>query len=91
MDKLGKELAQAYMAAYNEAMNRTFREDFAGQVAAIVTMCIANRPQPQQTAAGMASQIFRMIMNPSDPKPEKKPEQKKDPKKKESGKDEQGI
>lgn len=89
MDKLGKELAQAYMAAYNEAMNRTFREDFAGQVAAIVTMCIANRPQPQQTAAGMASQIFRMILNPSEP--EKKPEQKKDPKKKESEKDEQGI
>ena len=82
MDKLGKELAQAYMAAYNEAMNRTFREDFAGQVAAIVTMCIANRPQPQQTAAGMASQIFRMILT-NEPKnePESKPETKKTPKK----------
>ena len=82
MDKLGKELAQAYMAAYNEAMNRTFREDFAGQVAAIVTMCIANRPQPQQTAAGMASQIFRMILT-EEPKnkPESKPETKKTPKK----------
>ena len=80
MDKLGKELAQAYMAAYNEAMNRTFREDFAGQVAAIVTMCIANRPQPQQTAAGMASQIFRMILT-EEPKnkPESKPETKKTP------------
>lgn len=82
MDKLGKELAQAYMAAYNEAMNRTSREDFAGQVAAIVTMCIANRPQPQQTAAGMASQIFRMILT-EEPKnkPESKPETKKTPKK----------
>lgn len=82
MDKLGKELAQAYMAAYNEAMNRTFREDFAGRVAAIVTMCIANRPQPQQTAAGMASQIFRMILT-EEPKnkPESKPETKKTPKK----------
>lgn len=82
MDKLGKELAQAYMAAYNEAMNRTFSEDFAGQVAAIVTMCIANRPQPQQTAAGMASQIFRMILT-NEPKnePESKPETKKTPKK----------
>lgn len=82
MDKLGKELAQAYMAAYNEAMNRTFREDFAGQVAAIVTMCIANRPQPQQTAAGMASQIFRMILT-EEPKnkPESNPETKKTPKK----------
>lgn len=81
MDKLGKELAQAYMAAYNEAMNRTFREDFAGQVAAIVTMCIANRPQPQQTAAGMASQIFRMILTEPKNEPESKPETKKTPKK----------
>ena len=78
MDKLGKELAQAYMAAYNEAMNQTFREDFAGQVAAIVTMCIANRPKPQQTAAGMASQIFKMILTEE---PESKPETKKTQKK----------
>lgn len=81
MDKLGKELAQAYMAAYNEAMNRTFREDFAGQVAAVVTMCIANRPQPQQTAAGMAGQIFRMILTEPKNEPESKPETKKTPKK----------
>ena len=97
MDKLGKELAQAYMAAYNEAMNRTFREDFAGRVATIVTMCIANRPQQQQPEDTMAGQIFRMVLqnhakekqdppkqtDPT-PKPAKKPQKrtpKKDPKK----------
>lgn len=90
MEKLGRELARAYMAAYDEAMSKSmFNEAYASQVAAIVTMTIANRQLSQP--APMASKIFEMILKPSDPKPEKKPEQKKDPKKKESGKDEQGI
>lgn len=91
MEKLGRELARAYMAAYDEAMNKSmFNEAYAGQVAAIVTMSIANRPQQ---AAPMTSRIFEMLLKPADPKPEpeKKPEQKKDPKKKEGGKDEQRI
>lgn len=97
MEKLGRDLARAYMAAYNEAMNQTFRPDFAGQVAMMVTVAIANRSQQQQPEDTMAGQIFRMVLqnhanerhdppkqtDPT-PKPAKKPQKrtpKKDPKK----------
>lgn len=85
MDKLGKELAQAYMESYDEAMAKTYNETFAGQVAAVVTMAIANRPQPQQQASALTSHIFNMILKSEEPK--KKPGRKTD-QKKEDGKSE---
>ena len=82
MEKLGKELARAYMAAYDEALNKTFREDYAGQVATIVTMCIANRPNRQRSAGDMTNRIFEAILaDPLKKQPKSKPQAQKMPKK----------
>ncbi len=77
MEKLGRELAKAYMAAYSEAMARTFRPDFAGQVAMMVTVAIANRPQP---AAGedLFQKTFKMILKPDQDLKKKDPKDNPD-------------
>lgn len=61
METLGKKLANVYLDAYNEAMERTFNDEMAMNVAMAVTYSVAQ--SPQKNSSDIMSRIFSVALN----------------------------